>query len=562
MSRVLELEKLSKTQVSLFFRLLIIAYSVFLILYKGTEIGWWWYLGGITLYCVCYFFLRMKDSIWSLFRLTGDYIFIAFVLYFVNGDLDILSFSLLLLPILNAPNHSGQGRSIFLYIYPVLIIYILENRIDVWVTIPFIIFMIINNFEYRRNRKHIFYENLNSLIDNYYIGSNSFQKPYQIFRDVVRLLNENKIFTQNVIGFYSFINKPTKPSVLYGSSFVGEYNIKNYKNIIKKNKSDESVKFVRNIEITLNQNRSNQNLLYMINLENKDSYSFLLCFDEKVSSSPFSFFRLYTFKKVFDPFLHRLAKVLSGDYKNRCYKLENIKELEKHFEYIAKARDMMHYIKNNLSPLTTYLSIQQELKETSDPEKIKILENYASKSRDKLEASSKAMLNTAKNILEQSKNPYSFLDKNTFAVEHLYSEIRNIWNNYFDEDNIKSNIDFNLPKNYKLNYNEVGIVVLLDNLISNMYKYKKTYANIEISENVDFIYIKFINDATIERYSILESYLLEDKDEILKKRTHGMLHIKKTLEDMEIDYAIDYTEDNELILNMKLEKIHNENTYI
>lgn len=559
MSRILELEQLSRIRISALFRFLIIGYSIFILFYKGAIINWWLYLGITIIYVMLYFFLRIKDNIWSVFRLFLDYIYIGFILYFLKDKVDIFGYSLIFLPILNAPNHSGNKRSLLLYIFPIIILCLLLGEVNLYLFVPFFLFFIVNNFEYRRNKKHVFYEQLNSLIDNYYIGSESFHKPYEIFKNGVRLLNENNVFQEKIDGFYGFINNNNKAVILYGSNFVGEYEFKDYKAIIKK-KSDSPFRVTRNIEVYLNNRKIENNILYTIYRENADSYSFLLTFENEINLDIFFKIRLYKFKKILDPFLHRLAKVLDGDFKNKNYKLEQVRELEKHFEYISKARNMMHYIRNNLSPLKTFLSIQQDLDTEQDPKQIEILKIYEQKTRAKLETSSKNMLDTAKNILEQSKNPYSFLEKKEYSIEHLFSEIRNVWYNYFDEDGIRSNVNFLNSKSFKLFYNQLGIIVLLDNWISNMYRHKANYAYIEILEE-DFIVIKFSNDMSNEKSKELKSYLSLNKDEILNKKTHGLLHIKKSLEDMDIVHHFNL-DGNMICLEIQLKKITNENINI
>lgn len=144
MSTVLEIDKHQRRIISIGFRVVLSVYAIFLLFFKTTTLQWYYYLGIFIVYLVFYSLLYTKDKYLSILRLLNDYAFITLILWKLP-DFDIYSWTLLFAPILNCQNHSGEKRSILLYIIPIGIIAFILQKFTWIYCIPFLLFLIINH---------------------------------------------------------------------------------------------------------------------------------------------------------------------------------------------------------------------------------------------------------------------------------------------------------------------------------------------------------------------------------------------------------------------------------
>lgn len=170
MSAILEIDKYQRKIISVIFRLLIIGYSVFLLIHCNSLYKWYYNIGVFALYLIVYFTLYQRNKIISLLRLLNDYIFISFIIY-QTQEISIYSFALLFAPILNTHNHSGEKKSLLLYVFPLISLIILTKELNLWYSIPFFLFLLINTFDSLRTKYFRFQQKLNSVIDDFFTSA-------------------------------------------------------------------------------------------------------------------------------------------------------------------------------------------------------------------------------------------------------------------------------------------------------------------------------------------------------------------------------------------------------
>src|SRR5260221_8709678 len=110
------LDDILRRLISIVFRLLLIAYGFVILSSFNNTLPKWAYFSTTIIYAVFYILLYRKKKIWSKLRLLNDYIFISVFAWQKPID-NFLIITFFLLPIFNAPNHSGDKRSIVLYIF-------------------------------------------------------------------------------------------------------------------------------------------------------------------------------------------------------------------------------------------------------------------------------------------------------------------------------------------------------------------------------------------------------------------------------------------------------------
>ena len=192
MSTILAIDKSQRKLISIIFRILLIGYSIFILLHAGTEFSWYINLATFLLYGFLYGFFYKRDKLFSLLRLVNDYAFITFILI-QSKNIDIFSFALVFAPILNTHNHSGDRKSILLYILPLVSLYLATSEFKLLYIIPFVLFYFINSFDSLRSNYFKFQQRLDSVIDNFFIDDNLYNRPYKIYENVIPIFNESGI---------------------------------------------------------------------------------------------------------------------------------------------------------------------------------------------------------------------------------------------------------------------------------------------------------------------------------------------------------------------------------
>ena len=132
----------------------------------------WGYYCIITTYLIVYWWLKMRDK--SILRLLLDYFFINIIVYNSNLYSPIV-FTLIILPIINAINFSGEKSNyVLLVILSCLTFYIHSFTFDV----EFIILMsglsLIYLYSNKKYKKIQIEQNISQSIDAYFLNPNIF----------------------------------------------------------------------------------------------------------------------------------------------------------------------------------------------------------------------------------------------------------------------------------------------------------------------------------------------------------------------------------------------------
>ncbi len=542
MSTILKIDKYQRKIISVFFRFIIIGYSLFLLLYYNPKLKWYFNLVAFILYFVIYLVLRKRDKLISLLRLLNDYIFISFILY-QTQKVEIYSFALLFAPILNTHNHSGNKKSLLLYVFPILSLFIVTGKFDFWYSIPFLLFLLINTFDSLRAKYFRFQHKLNSVIDDFFISEELINRPYKIYEKAIPIINESNNLGHNISNIICLRVEGGKFFVVNGSSFIWDFDIINKKSFFE---DINHKKTLFNVKLSIDNKKIDKNIVIVCAVNSRPFCFILLAQNfENFNQFPYSLF----ISKLLTPFFYRLSKVLDADLRQKKNELIKLKELEDKINYVRNSVNSMHFIRNKLGPVKSYLAMVEDYNKTSDIDKKNKIEPFLKKERQKLNTSIKQILDRAEYILTKSNNPFNVYKTESRGIQQLFADIRKIWNYYFDTDNfdIEWIIDENRVK-YDIKYNLIGIELVLTNWISNMSKYNKGEYGIKFEEDDCYYRVIFYNNIDISSNAtkFVNEFNTSDRSEITRRNSQGLIEIKdfigqmNILEKMYIDNDIVY----------------------
>lgn len=550
MSDILAIDQYQRKIISIIFRFLIIGYSVFLLLYCNCLFRWYVNLGVFIMYIIVYLVLYRREKIISLLRLLNDYIFISFILYQIKG-IDIYSFALLFAPILNTHNHSGEKKSVLLYVLPLISLFIVTKKIDLWYSVPFLLFLLINTFDSLRTKFFRFQQKLNSVIDDFFTSEEIINRPYKIYEKAIPILNASNTLRHDISNIICLKIENNRFSIINGSTFVWNFDIID-KEVFFENIKDKNTLF--NIKFSIENKIINNNIVIVCPV-NSHPFCFILLSEnlKNFNQFPYSLF----ISKILNPFFHRLSKVLDADLRQKKNELIKLNELEEKINYVTNSVNSMHFIRNKLGPVKSYLAIVEDYNKTLDPQKKLKIEPYILKERRKLNSSISQILEKADYILTKSNNPFNVYKTELHGLQQLFSEIRRIWSYYFDIDNFAIGWIVNKERiKYNVKYNQVGIELVLTNWISNMNKYNIGDYGIEFTETKEYYNVTFYNSldcSTPNSTKFVDQYNTSDRAEITRRNSRGLLEVKDFLIQMEISEEM-YIRENKLYFTLGFKK--------
>lgn len=539
----LQIEKRQRLIISVLFRILIVFYSIFLLI-VAEQIYFWIY--QVLVYCIylgLYIFLHGKEKAFSYIRLLNDYLFMFFIIYQYN-ELDLLSYAFLLFPILNAQNHSGERKSLLVYIFPLTIIFIISKEINLFLIFPFLCFFIINSFENYRTKYIKFHENLNSVIDDFLMHDTGAYQSHKIYKDCLPLL-KGKPFNFDIDDIFCFKYDARKNmfNVVNGSKFVWSFEAKvDGRGMFRALNDKNNIKSYKDISITINKKNLDKNVVFACRVNTEHFYLFVLTMNiyEILYDNIWS-----TQYKLLYPLFLRLAKVFEADLRQKTLESTKMLELGEKMNYVNVAVKAMHFIRNKLGPVKNYISMEDDYNNATD-EKIKEkIKPFLKKERQNVESSLSLVLDRANFILEKSNNPFVVSVLNKYGIQQLFSEIRRIWGDY----GLIENFDFLMePDNFNekqqrkyVYYNKVGMDLVLTNWISNIFKYNSGRYGLIIEEKELSYSISFFNSFKmnqLEDGDFIKQFASNDRLEIDKRKSHGLSELKEFLAQMNIQASM------------------------
>jgi hypothetical protein len=545
-------QKITGKILSIFFRIIIVVFGLSIVLSRENYFETYWYFLAVIPYVLIYFNTLFKDGFISKIRLFNDYLFILFILYAKGIDYTTICF--LLLPIVNSPNHTGRKKSIWLYIFFIISLYVLNKyRFDWSFIIVTTIFITINFIIDSRSR---FFNNITSLnteIEGFFEKELEIRKSYKVYDGILEVLNKIKVLVFYRPKFTDIICfKVINDSIILenSSTFVWSYELdKKYLiDLMKENELDNYKH--SNIPLNLNGKDKSKNFI-LINETKKNKYVFLFIIQDASNQ----LFNLY-YTSLLQSITARISRVLDLENSIKDENKEILKIFREKYFHMQNAEKAMHFIRNRFNTLDNFIEMSKDnIAGKMDDEDLKMY----STELQRLERNYDLLMKRVSSILNKPEKPFSAAQLESKSPNYLFSSLRDIWLDYFNEFDYELNWNISTIDNFLIQVNQDGLYILLTDWINNLKKYSN--GNEIVIFNEDEIYLevifrnKYNKKALDEIIDLKEDFNSKDRDRILKRTSHGVIIMKSILEEMSIKGKIKTDNENiELILLFKKEK--------
>ncbi|MFN8229483.1 MAG: hypothetical protein U0V03_01040 [Bacteroidia bacterium] len=497
-----------------------------------------------------------------------DYLFIGVILYGKNLD-SFSCYFLLLIPFFNAPNHSGEKNAYYTYLFALITVFIIdEYSLRLNHLFPFLIILIIDAFSRIRTAIQRINETLFEIIDSFYaknIGRKETSKIYESLIGRMSSIHLTKSLRTESIS--SFVIRKESLLLVNSSMNIFDYDIKDIENLLPKLNSG---KIVENHAVYINNTKYERNLLTKVT-GNTREYVFFVTF-KKVHISEIQSLKVFFIGRlILIPALKHIARLFEVQYSLIKSKAKNLDILRENQEYVLKANEAMHFVKNSLSPIKSTLTTLDLIDNEQDESNKKYLLESLEKQRIAATNEIANIIKRANLILDKAKNPFESTNIEEVEFYSLFNTIRRRWSEAFNTKNItiNNNVDYNENKLASLFFfiDINTLHLLISNVFSNIDKYSNNDNSIIFDINKDDFTISFINGIDFSKVQLNElknialSYNENKRNEIAKRQSHGFVHLRLYTEALEAESRILIKDDKYYILELKL-NYSNENNNI
>ena len=431
----MNLQKFTNKSLSIFFRLIIIVFGIYIINYKNNYFENYWYYLAIIPYVLIYVNTVFNDGFSSKIRLINDYLFIVFLIY--GKDLDLVTTTFLLLPVINSPNHSGNKKSILLYILFILSIFLLNNYKFSWTfIIVTLMFRIINFITDSRNKYFENISKLNKEIELFLEKELELRKSYKVYNGILEVLNNIKFLKFYRPKFSKIICfKIDKSKIIMENSsiFVWSYTIDDefIEEVINASNLEELS--YSNINLQINGIDCSKNF-FLVNQTKNNKYVFVFVLED-FSNILFNTYYISLLQSI----TARISKVIGIENSIKNENKKMLVDFRKKYIHIQNAEKAMHFIRNRLNTLDNFIEMSKEnIKGEMDTDGLKLY----SVELDRLDRNYKLLMVRVKTILDKSDKPFSATKLESKSLNLLFSSIREIWLDFFESFNVEINRQF------------------------------------------------------------------------------------------------------------------------
>lgn len=451
-------------------------------------------------------------------RTLSDYALIVVGVY--HSSLYTLSYLLILFPLIFSAIYRGKHYGyidICFYTIIALSLNYFPHKIESNLLPPILIFFIISYIYANRRKWYDLEINLSQIIDQYFAKSQP-DKPHHILQEILNGLNlffkENFLLKKSSIeGIYVYSKTSNDKWFLRsGSQFWWKRDI-NDLDIINQDKLYNG-KF-----IAINYGKQSR-IFYCIIV---DSYQYLFEIDID-SSMPTTIVFSLGFKRILVSIGIKFVHILSIDSRIKNYRNRKFTEVKDNIDYVNKAVNIMHFLRNRLTSITN-LIVYDNLSEEKKTLPNAIYKKQCRQAKKDIED----IKTTAESLLDESHNPFkSSGSAAKVSLEKLFGILNEYSIYYLDLVVEIDNDEYPIGK-YMINGDLLPYKMIIVDWLTNMSKYKLGYCNVSFSVSEESVVIIFRND-TFQKsnlHVVLNAINNNNIDTVLKKNTHGIASIKE-----------------------------------
>jgi hypothetical protein len=548
---------------SVLFRLILCIYSILIIISNQNWTETWVYWVIIVVYLIIYIALLKRP----VFRLTNDFVFICFILFGKDPNHPV-NFIFLMLPIINSINFSGDKKSVLLYIYTLgfyatLLCYYkdsrheLYNKSNIYFLVPIGILWIINSYTTLRVKVRNFRELLNDVVDGFYLKKEFIRRPYKIYDEIISAIHKslNDDLIESLYCFVPSEQNEAKIYVINGSAFLWKFEFTKQDLISRLREKKQII----NEPLSIEGINKPHNLILYTQVEDQE-YFFVFVTKTNIPA----YHIIIGFFRTLEPAFTKIAKVLLSEKKLNEIRNEELQRLAESSQYVNRANKTMHFVRNRLNPLSNLLKMLDNLNNVPG-EKQKafdvLLENEMARTKIDL----RGIVERANDMLEKGSNPFVFTTLKPLSIQRIFTIQKRIFGSYFPDREIDIGVTADGIKRYAY-LNEEGLELFFSDWLNNMNKYKRSFVYCGFRLVGEDLVLSFRNDHVLsvdELKKLIDDLTSNDRNEIMRRTTHGLLTIKSTLEEMKVPFKVcALNENKEIELSITLKTFENENSSI
>lgn len=498
---------------SYLFRVECVIYS--LVLYFAFPVmPIYWLVLAIGIYAFLFMVFKYRfDN--QFLRLLVDIAFILFSLY--GQPQGLAQYFFLLLPMVNAVAYGGNHKSIYpLLVVTVLAIYYKDNyeAIKAHYIAPFALGLI-NYYAQKIREFNETIKGVTESIDNFFVNKELYIKSHQIYRNLIKILNDHLGYDY-VNSISTYVQKGDKFWLVNSSEFLWD---RTY-NLMEEQLGE--IKRYKTLNISPNKLKTTD-VLYSSEMDDS-FYLFHVTFNEE-NGNLFSFFMG---NRVMQLAMSKLAVLQNTIYQAHERQSKVLSDISDGYFYVISARNVMHYVRNVLSPIGNVLQFYSSTNLTAEQKKR--MENLMKKELQRANNNYQGLVDKANFLLNTTANPFSPSRDVEIPVKELYVIVSNLAE---DNLNILVNVDEATKKNVEskkkyIKANDIELQVMFTDWVANVGKYSKTLKEIEFGIDNMNAYVRFKNDydePIVNVDELIKNINSVQKGEVIVGKSFGISNI-------------------------------------
>jgi hypothetical protein len=385
-------------------------------------------------------------------------------------------------------------------------------------------------------------------VDEFYLNREQLKKPHKIYKNLINAIStkSNLISIIDIVCFTVINDTSEKIVIVNGSTFFWNFNLEINSDFLISLRTKKNLK---NVKIRLDDKLNEYNIVLYSKVEDQEYIYFLLL--EK--PLPFIYnLNIDNFSNTLEPVFKKISTILLSEKRLLELRNEQILNLSERIQYVIRANKAMHFIRNKLGPFANLIKMLTDY-DSITPEKQVSLKVLIDKEVANAQHELIRITSRASDILEKSKNPFDYSSVDNFPIKSVFTLIKRNYLSFFDDTNISINTKLLKPDSF-VTLNEEGFELFLTDWFSNMSKYNKGHVEFIFTVLDGILEITFVNNHGLDNQDlgkIITDFQSDNRNEIMKRKTHGLFNIKHTLEDMSIPFEV-YSSDNDTLLNFKI----------
>lgn len=385
------------------------------------------------------------------------------------------------------------------------------------------------------------------IADNYFIAQN---KSYEVYKKIIDYLVNQGVRATSITCLES--DKQMRKFHLVNSSYlVSTWHLKPNRNDL--NYLQRGL-VASNVDFVLDGKKQDKNDVYCIAQANTNSTKF--------------FFFVITYRKDvinlkdlnLEPLFLRMARLISFERIIRRKRDVTIQDMLQKSRFVNGATNVMHFLKNRLTPLQTLVDLAK------NEGGVKQLENYDGLLLETAHSAQKeidSILEKAEYLLNKQNNPFVF-SKEDCDAHNIFEILSSIWSNLLPIS-AKMCVEMGEEANAIYESNNEGLEILFSDIVGNMSKYSKNIQRCSFKEGRDSVLtLTFENDFGNKRDTqlLINDINNPNKDAVIYRTSYGIANIRAITDNLTIGRhaALVLDDGNELYqLELKFEpKKHEE----